>query len=287
MPHRPANPPHAPRSAGEASFGPPAVPSPPPRSSGWAGPTWKKGRRRSCTCRSSSPAPSATGSAWPWPGPLFSFLCWDFFFLPPFYTLTVADPRDWLSLVVFLIAALTTAQLAAQARTQAEAARVREQETRTLYEASETVSVEVEAARLLPTLAERIVQICGATRCVILRRLPNRGRCSRPRRFPPSRCLWTAIRLIGQMAQTACEHNQIIGFGQAEHLWTKALEDMDVARGGRSGGLRAASGAGRPGRGAARRTPAGRAGIHAGRPTPDFSVRQPCRRGHRPAGAGR
>jgi len=38
-------------------------------------------------------------------GALLSFLCWDFFLLPPFYTFAVADPKDWLSLIIFLLAA--------------------------------------------------------------------------------------------------------------------------------------------------------------------------------------
>mgnify|MGYP000370773189 CR=1 FL=1 len=59
-------------------------------------------------------------------GALLSFLCWDFFFLPPFYTLTVSNPRDWLSLVIFLTAAMTTARLASEARRQTEAAQTRE-----------------------------------------------------------------------------------------------------------------------------------------------------------------
>ncbi len=66
-------------------------------------------------------------------GALLSFLCWDFFFLPPFYTLAVNNSRDWLSLIIFLIAALTTAHLASQARLQTQESRRRERETLTLY----------------------------------------------------------------------------------------------------------------------------------------------------------
>lgn len=159
-------------------------------------------------------------------GAVLSFVCWDFFFLPPFYTFTVSDPRDWLSLLIFLIAAMTTARLASDARRQTEAAQAREKETQTLYQASEAISREVEAARLLPVLAERIVQTCRATRCVVLRRdaggalLPVAAISAEPLDDE-------TYRLITQLSQAAGEHHQVIGFGTT-HLWTKALAGMDV-----------------------------------------------------------
>lgn len=160
-------------------------------------------------------------------GAILSFLCWNFFFLPPFYTLGIENPRDWLSLVTFLIAAMTTSWLASEARRQTEAAQTREHETRTLYEAGEAISSEVEAARLLPALAERIVQACRTTRCVVLRRtgsgalLPAATSPTEP--LPPE-----LLHLIAQLSQTAAEHYQVIGFGAARHLWEKALQGMNT-----------------------------------------------------------
>ncbi len=157
-------------------------------------------------------------------GAVLSFLCWDFFFLPPFYTFAISDPRDWLSLVVFLIAAMTTARLASEARRQTEAAQTREQETRTLYEASEAISGEVDAARLLPALAERIVQACRATRCVVLSRADS-GALLPAAAFPPEPLSSGLLGLIAQLAQAAGEYHQVIGFGASRHLWEKALGD--------------------------------------------------------------
>ena len=160
-------------------------------------------------------------------GAVLSFLCWDFFFLPPFYTFVVADPRDWLSLVIFLTAAMTTARLASEARRQTEAAQTRERETRTLYEASEAISTEVEAARLLPALAERIVKACRATRCVVLRRTES-GSFLPVASVPAEPLAPETYRLIAQLSQTAAEHYQVIGFGAARHLWAKALEGISI-----------------------------------------------------------
>lgn len=163
-------------------------------------------------------------------GALLSFLCWDFFFLPPFYTFTVANPRDWLSLIIFLLTALITAHLAAQARLQAEEAKVREGETLTLYQASEAISSEVDAARLLPTLAENVVQTCEASRCVILRRAPS-GEMRFAATVTAHPIAAEDANLISQMAQTACEHDQIIGFGATRHLWARAAEKITTTVG--------------------------------------------------------
>src|SRR3569833_525573 len=62
-----------------------------------------------------------------------SFLCWDFFLLQPLFTFIVYDVRDWLSLFVFLIAAIVTSRLASQAQAEAARARAREEEFVTLY----------------------------------------------------------------------------------------------------------------------------------------------------------
>ena len=72
-----------------------------------------------------------------------AILCFNFFFLPPVYTLTIADPQNWVALAAFLITAVTAGQLselakrrAAEAeavRTEARFARVH---NRSLLEAS-------------------------------------------------------------------------------------------------------------------------------------------------------
>jgi two-component system sensor histidine kinase KdpD len=65
-----------------------------------------------------------------------SFFCFNFFLIKPYYTLTVADPRELLDLFIFLLVALITGQLAAYARRQATVARHRASEQNILYELS-------------------------------------------------------------------------------------------------------------------------------------------------------
>ena len=63
---------------------------------------------------------------------LLSFLCFNFFFVPPFGTLTVADPRDWLILFTYLAVALTASQLIHRVRVEADEARRRTAEVNRL-----------------------------------------------------------------------------------------------------------------------------------------------------------
>lgn len=102
-----------------------------------------------------------------------SFICCDYFFLQPYYTLFVNTPQGWLSLSVFLFAAIVTARLASRARDEAMAAASREREATMLYEASRVVSTEVDAAQLLPTLAAEVVRNSGATDCAVLQYVPE------------------------------------------------------------------------------------------------------------------
>ncbi len=64
---------------------------------------------------------------------VLSVLVYDFLFVPPTMTLTVASPQDVLALAIFVIAAVLTSNLAGRARDQADAARRREARTRVLY----------------------------------------------------------------------------------------------------------------------------------------------------------
>ncbi len=67
---------------------------------------------------------------------LLSVLAYNFFFLPPLYTFTIADPENVVALVFFSIAAVIAGNLAAAVRAQAVAARTRARTTDALYQFS-------------------------------------------------------------------------------------------------------------------------------------------------------
>src|SRR5262245_44445826 len=67
-----------------------------------------------------------------WQGALvgvLSMLTFNFFYLPPIHTLTLADSRNWFALAVFLATAFVVGALGARARRQTDEARRRERES--------------------------------------------------------------------------------------------------------------------------------------------------------------
>ncbi|HTQ84297.1 MAG TPA: sensor histidine kinase KdpD, partial [Pseudolabrys sp.] len=60
-------------------------------------------------------------------------LCYNFFFLPPLYTFTIADPTNVLAFIFFIIMAVIVSNVAARVRTQAVTAMARARTTESLY----------------------------------------------------------------------------------------------------------------------------------------------------------
>ena len=65
---------------------------------------------------------------------LAGVLCFNFFFLPPYYTFTIADPANWVAFGVFFITALIAGQLSGYARRRAEESESRQRKIESLYE---------------------------------------------------------------------------------------------------------------------------------------------------------
>ena len=65
---------------------------------------------------------------------ILGVLSFNFFFLPPFHTFTIADSQNWVALTAFFITALAVGQLSARARHQADQAEAGRIEIRRLYE---------------------------------------------------------------------------------------------------------------------------------------------------------
>ncbi|HEX4195324.1 MAG TPA: sensor histidine kinase KdpD, partial [Stellaceae bacterium] len=71
---------------------------------------------------------------------LLSVLAYNFFFLPPLYTLTITEPENILALIAFLVAAVIASNLAASTRAQAVTARSRARTTEELLAFSRKLS---------------------------------------------------------------------------------------------------------------------------------------------------
>jgi len=102
---------------------------------------------------------------------IIAFLSFDFFLVPPFYTFTIAKFDEWLALFVFLVTAIITSQLASALRHRAEQARLREHETRILYELVRATTSEESLQQQLSIIAHSVVDVFstwGVRDCEIL-----------------------------------------------------------------------------------------------------------------------
>ena len=89
---------------------------------------------------------------------VLAFLTWNFFFLPPYHTLQIHDPQDWLSLVAFLVVGVIVGVQAGRMRE----ARAREQETAALNRLSAAVVSHTSTAHMAESCLKEVVDVLGA-----------------------------------------------------------------------------------------------------------------------------
>ena len=71
---------------------------------------------------------------------VLSFLAYNYFFIPPLYTFTIAEPYELLALVIFLVVAVVSSAMAGRVREQARIAANRMRAMRRLYEFTRRLS---------------------------------------------------------------------------------------------------------------------------------------------------
>lgn len=91
-----------------------------------------------------------------------AMLCFNYFFLPPTGTLTIAEPANWVALISFLIASTFASRLVATARREAEEAQRRRQEVEILYELSFALFAVSQRPGVLGEAAARTLRAIGA-----------------------------------------------------------------------------------------------------------------------------
>jgi len=111
-----------------------------------------------------------------------SFLAYNFFFIEPLHTFTIAKPYELFALVIFLFVATTVGGLAGRAHEQAEAALARARSTRALYEYSRKIAG---ISALEPLTWTAVTQIAGAVRGSAVALLAEGGDLRVAGAFPP------------------------------------------------------------------------------------------------------
>lgn len=96
-----------------------------------------------------------------------AFLLFDVVFLPPYYRLQVADPLDWIVLIVFLVTGIVAAELLERQRHEAEVARARTVEIDRLATLGAETLNAPRSEEALRAISEVIRQAMGTDRCDI------------------------------------------------------------------------------------------------------------------------
>jgi len=85
-------------------------------------------------------------------------LAFNYFFLPPVGTFTIADPQNWVALFAFLVTAIMGSQLSARIRREADEAHQRRREIERLYKFSQKLLAEGNVIQLMNAIPNYIVE---------------------------------------------------------------------------------------------------------------------------------
>jgi two-component system sensor histidine kinase KdpD len=150
------------------------------------------------------------------PGPsvlaaILAFFTWNFFFLPPYHTLEIRDPKDWVSLGAFLIVGVIVGILAGRMREREARAVAREQETAALNRLSAELVSQTSTEAMAETALAEIVALLGAASAdlFVAQRDGLRSYCA----APPDE---VASSGVVERAEWVFRHEQPLGLPDAE-----------------------------------------------------------------------
>ena len=139
-----------------------------------------------------------------------SVLAYNFFFIPPLYLFTIADPANVVALFFFMVVAFVASALAARTRTQTESARREARTTAELYAFSSKIAGVIELDDLLWIVVTHLARLLKAEIVILM---PEQGKLSTRAAFPPdselseadlaaARWSWDADRPAGRGTDT-------------------------------------------------------------------------------------
>lgn len=132
---------------------------------------------------------------------VLSFLAFNYFFVEPIHTFHVANPHEWLALVVLLLTAIVTGHLASTLRRRASEAEAREREVASLYELSQLLAGEGPFGQRLALAARKLAEQLEAAGCEVL--LPtDGGRLAVEATFGEGAASWAGAEQATQWALT-------------------------------------------------------------------------------------
>ena len=100
---------------------------------------------------------------------LSAFLCFNYFFLPPIGTWTIADPENWVALFTLLAVSIVASHLSAQVRRRAQEATARRDELGRLFELTRDILLTTDASDAMTLVAGYVARrfaLKSATICL-------------------------------------------------------------------------------------------------------------------------
>jgi two-component system sensor histidine kinase KdpD len=94
-------------------------------------------------------------------------LAFNYFFLPPVGTFTIADTQNWVALIAFLLTAVIASELSARARREADEANQRRREVEKLYAFSQQLLVTDNVLELLNEIPHHVVVTFGISAAAV------------------------------------------------------------------------------------------------------------------------
>jgi two-component system sensor histidine kinase KdpD len=133
---------------------------------------------------------------------VLSFLTYNFFFIPPIYTFTIAEPYELLALVIFLVIAVVSSALAGRVREQARISASRMRAMRRLYEFTRRLS----GLATLDTVAEGAAsEIYASLGCSVVVMLSQGDDLTLTASWPPEDTLDAAAMTAARWAYSHVE----------------------------------------------------------------------------------
>ncbi len=106
-------------------------------------------------------------------------IAFNYFFIPPVGTFTIADPQNWVALFAFLVTAVVGSQLSSRIRKEADVANQRSREIEKLYMLSQQMLGEGNVIELLNAIPNHIVEAFEESAATIYLADTNKLYCSR------------------------------------------------------------------------------------------------------------
>jgi two-component system sensor histidine kinase KdpD len=100
-------------------------------------------------------------------GSVVAVLCFNYFFLPPVGTFTIADPQNWVAFFALLITSITASRLSTRVRKQAIEAQERQQEMERLYALSRSILLIDSSQSVARQVVSQVAQTFAAASVVL------------------------------------------------------------------------------------------------------------------------